>query len=39
MSDLKGIRVAILAADGVEESELTEPRKFLDQLGAETTLI
>lgn len=39
MSDLKGIRVAILAADGVEESELTEPRKFLDQLGAVTTLI
>ena len=39
MSDLKGIRVAILAADGVEESELTEPRKFLDQLGANTTLL
>ncbi len=39
MSDLKGIRVAILATDGVEEAELTEPRKFLDQLGAETTLV
>ena len=39
MSDLKGIRVAILATDGVEQSELTEPRKFLDQLGAETTLL
>ena len=39
MSDLKGIRVAILATDGVEQSELTEPRKFLKQLGAETTLI
>jgi deglycase len=39
MSDLKGVRVAILATDGVEQSELTEPRKFLDQLGAETTLL
>jgi protease I len=39
MSDLKGIRVAILATDGVEQSELTEPRKFLDQLGAETVLL
>ena len=39
MSDLKGIRVAILATDGVEQTELTEPRKFIDQLGAETTLL
>jgi protease I len=39
MSDLKGIRVAILATHGVEQAELTEPRKFLDQLGAETTLL
>jgi protease I len=39
MSDRKGIRVAILATDGVEQAELTEPRKFLKQLGAETTLI
>ena len=39
MSDLKGIRVAILATDGVEQAELMEPRKFLDQLGAETTLL
>jgi protease I len=39
MSDLKGIRVAILATDGVEQDELTEPRKFLTQLGAETTLL
>jgi protease I len=39
MSDLKGIRVAILATDGVEQAELTEPRKFLDQLGAETILL
>ena len=39
MSDLNGIRIAILATDGVEEAELTEPRKFLDQLGAVTTLL
>ena len=39
MSDLKEIRVAILATDGVEQAELTEPRTFLDQLGARTTLL
>lgn len=39
MADLNGIRVAILATDGVEQSELIEPRKFLDQLGAKTTLL
>ena len=39
MSDLRGIRVAILATDGVEQAELTEPRKFLDQLGAQTTVL
>jgi protease I len=38
MPDLKGLRVAILATDGVEQAELTEPRKFLDQAGARTTL-
>lgn len=39
MSDLKGIRIAILATDGVEQDELVEPRKFLGQLGADTTLL
>ena len=39
MSDLKGIRVAILATDGVEQAELIEPRNFLGQLGAKTTLL
>lgn len=34
-----GLRVAILATDGVEEAELVEPRKALDEAGAETTLI
>jgi len=39
VADLKGIRLAILASDGVEQSELTEPRKFLQQLGVQTTLL
>jgi protease I len=39
VSDLKGIRVAILAMDGVEQAELLEPRKFLEQLGAQVTLL
>jgi protease I len=37
--DLKGLKVAILANDGVEEAELVEPRKALDGAGATTTLI
>jgi len=36
---LHGKRVAILATDGVEQVELTEPRKALDEAGARTTLI
>ena len=39
MADLKGIRLAILAMDGVEQAELTEPRKFLEQQGVTTTLL
>jgi protease I len=39
MNDLKKLRVAILATDGVEEPELTEPRKALDQAGARTELL
>ena len=38
-NSLAGKRVAILATDGVEEVELTEPRKALDAAGAKTTLI
>jgi protease I len=38
-NDLKGKRVAILATDGVEQVELTEPRKALDDAGAETVLV
>lgn len=33
------IRVAILATDGVEEAELVQPRKALDEAGFITTLI
>jgi len=38
-SDLHGKRVAILATDGVEQVELTEPRKALDQAGAKTVVV
>lgn len=36
---LVGLRVAILATGGVEQSELEEPRKALEEAGARTTLI
>jgi protease I len=36
---LQGVRVAILATNGVEQVELTEPRKALHEAGARTTLI
>ncbi len=36
---LRGRKVAILAADGFEQVEMTEPRKALQEAGAETTLI
>lgn len=35
---LQGIRVAILATDGVEDAELKDPRQALDDAGAQTTL-
>jgi deglycase len=38
-SNLKGKNVAILATDGFEQSELTEPRKALDDAGATTVVI
>lgn len=37
--NLQGLRVAILATDGVEDAELKDPRKALDDAGAKTTLI
>ncbi|HWM23475.1 MAG TPA: type 1 glutamine amidotransferase domain-containing protein [Chthoniobacterales bacterium] len=36
---LSGKKVAILAADGFEEVELTKPRAALDEAGAKTTVI
>jgi len=36
---LNGLRVAILANDGVEDAELREPREALDKIGAKTMLI
>ena len=38
-SNLNGKKIAILATDGFEQSELTEPRKALDQAGAKTVVI
>jgi len=39
VADLEGLRVAILASDGVEHAELTEPQKFLQQLGADVKVL
>jgi protease I len=36
---LRGVRVAILATDGVEKVELTLPRLSLEEAGAETVLL
>jgi protease I len=38
-SELQGKRVAFLAADGVEEVELTEPWKAVEQAGGEPELV
>ena len=36
---LDGLKVAILVTDGFEQVEMTEPRKALDEAGAETQLV
>lgn len=36
---LQGKRVAMLLTDGVEQVEYTEPRKFLEEHGAQVTLV
>jgi len=36
---LSGMKIAILATDGFEQVELTEPRQALDQAGAQTELV
>ncbi len=38
-ASLKGLKVAILATDGFEQAELTEPRKALDAAGADTEIV
>lgn len=37
--ELQGLKVAILATNNFEEAELTEPRKALEEAGAQTILI
>lgn len=39
MKDLKGRKIAILATNGFEESELIEPKKALEESGAEIHII
>jgi protease I len=39
MENLKGVRVAILVDNGFERVELTEPRKALEEAGAETKIV
>lgn len=36
---IKGLKVAILVADGFEQSEMTEPKKALDEAGAQTVIV
>lgn len=38
-NELNGMRVAVLATNGVEQVELTEPVKALQQAGAEVTVV
>jgi len=38
-STLKGRHVAVLATDGFEQSELTEPKRLLEEAGAQVTVI
>jgi protease I len=37
--NLQGKKIAILATDGFEQAELLEPRKALDEVGAETKVV
>ncbi|WP_267425915.1 type 1 glutamine amidotransferase domain-containing protein [Methylobacterium sp. GC_Met_2] len=39
MAEIKGRKIAVLATDGVEEVELTEPVQALQAAGASTTLV
>jgi protease I len=39
MTSIKGVKIAILATDGVEQVELTEPQKALRDAGATVTVV
>ncbi len=39
MAELSGFRVAVLATDGFEESELTEPMQALEDAGADVLVV
>jgi deglycase len=39
MANLEGMKVAILVTDGFEQVELVEPRKALDEAGADTRVV
>jgi protease I len=39
MTSIKGVKIAILATDGVEQVELTEPQKALRAAGATVTVV
>jgi len=39
VASLKGLKVAILITDGFEQVEMTEPRKALNEAGAETCVV
>jgi protease I len=39
MQNLSGLKVAILVTDGFEQVELLEPRKALDEAGADTRVV
>lgn len=39
MAELDGMKVAILAAEGFEQAELLEPRKALEEAGADTFVV
>jgi protease I len=39
MQELEGLRIAILATDGFEQSELLDPRRALDEAGATTEVV
>lgn len=39
MTDLKGKAIAVLATDGFEQSELTEPKRLLEAMGAKVDVV